>query len=154
MLEFYSTVHKHPNHKLTSSTSTFETTHQQQLPLNTYVIHKIFKPVHFSTKLKPLRIGPYKIIRHLSVVTYELLPQTGETFQTHSNHIFPNYPKKPIIVPHILNYQLLSPSLSNKPDSMSCKNHLSDTDITSPFSPQCDFNNNSPPNYEDPSPLS
>ena len=37
---------------------------------------------------------------------------------------------------------------------MSCKNHLSDTDITPLSSPQSDKNNNSPPNYEDPSPLS
>ena len=37
---------------------------------------------------------------------------------------------------------------------MSCKNHLPDTDITPPSSPQSDTNNNSPPNYEDPSPLS
>ena len=37
---------------------------------------------------------------------------------------------------------------------MSCKNHLSDTDIAPPSSPQSGTNNNSPPNYEDLSPLS
>ena len=56
MLEIYSTVHKHLNHRLT--TSTFETTHQKQRPLITFVIHKNFKPVHFSTKPTHLRIGP------------------------------------------------------------------------------------------------
>ena len=77
MVEIYSTVRKHLNHRLTSSTSTFETTLQKQLPLNTFVIHKNFKPVHFSNKLQSFRIGPYKVIRHLSDVTYELLSQSG-----------------------------------------------------------------------------
>ena len=89
MLEIYSTVHRHINHKLNSQRCTFETTHLKQLPLNTFVIHTNFKPVNFSKKLKPLRIGLYKILNHLSEVTYELLSQDGSTFQTHRNHIIP-----------------------------------------------------------------
>ena len=92
MLEIYSTVHRHLNHKLNSQSSTFETTHLKQLPLNTFVIHTNFKPVNFSKKLKPLQIGPYKILKQLSEVTYELLSQDGSTFQTHRNHILPYYP--------------------------------------------------------------
>ena len=65
MLQIYSTVNKHIHNKLTSHTSTFETTHQKQLPLNSFVIHRNFKSVQFSNKLKSLRIDPYKIIRHL-----------------------------------------------------------------------------------------
>ena len=99
MLVIYSTVHRHLNHKLNSQSSTFETTHLKQLPLNTFVIHTNFKPVNFSKKLKPLRIGPYKKLQHLSEVTYELLAQDGSTFQTHRNHILPYYPKEPIIFP-------------------------------------------------------
>ena len=95
MLEIYSTVHRHINHKLNSQSSTLETTHLKQLPLNTFVIHTNFKPVNFSKKLKPLRIGPYKTLKHLSEVTYELLSQDGSTFQTHRNHILPYYPKEP-----------------------------------------------------------
>ena len=104
MLEIYSTAHKLLNQRLTSSTSTFETTHQKQLPPNTFVIHKTFKPVHFSTKPKSLRIGPYKMIRHLSDVTYELLSQSGETSHTHRIQILPYYPKEPFIFPHITKY--------------------------------------------------
>ena len=116
MLEIYSTVHRHLNHKLNSQSSTFETTHLKQLPLNTFVIHTNFKPVNFSKKLKPLRIGPYKIPNHLSEVTYELLSQDGSTFQTHRNHILPYYPKEPIIFPYIKHYRS-TPSLINNPDT-------------------------------------
>ena len=116
MLEKYSTVHRHLKHKLNSQSSTFETTHLKQLPLNTFVIHTNFKPVNFSKKLKPLRIGPYKIIKHLSEVTYELLSQDGSTFQTHRNHIIPYYPKEPIIFPYIKHYHS-TPSLINNPDT-------------------------------------
>ena len=116
MLEIYSTVHRHSNHKLNSQISTFETTHLKQLPLNTFVIHTNFKPVNFSKKLKPLRIGPYKILKHLSEVTYELLSQDGSTFQTHRNHILPYYPKEPIIFPYIKHYHS-TPSLINNPDT-------------------------------------
>ena len=116
MLEIYSTVHRHLNHKLNSQSSTFETTHLKQLPLNTFVIHTKFKPVSFSKKLKPLRIGPYKILEHLSEVTYELLSQDGSTFQTHRNHILPYYPKEPIIFPYIKHYHS-TPSLINNPDT-------------------------------------
>ena len=140
MLETYSTVHKHLNYKLSSSTSTFETTHQKQLPLNTFVIHKNFKPVRFSNKLKPLRIDPYKIIRHLSAVTYELLSQTGEFFHTHRNHIFPYYPKEPVIFPYLQNYTLLS-------SSHFYYSHSSDEDHTPPASPQ-----HYTSNYEDMTP--
>ena len=97
MLEIYSTVHRHLNHKLNSQSPTFETTHLKQLPVNSSVTHTTFKPVNFSKKLKPLRIGPYKILNHLSEVTYELLSQDGSTFQTHRNHILQYYPKEPII---------------------------------------------------------
>ena len=106
MLEIYSTVHRHLNHKLNSQSSTFETTHLKQLPLNTFVIQTNFKPVNFSKKLKLLRIGPYKILNHLSEVTYEVLSQDGTTFQTHRNHILPYYPKEPIFF-HILNTTIL-----------------------------------------------
>ena len=118
MLEIYSTVHRHINHKLKSQSSTFETTHLKQLPLNTFVIHTNFKPVNFSKKLKPLRIGPYKIIKHLSEVAYELLSQDGSTFQTHRNHILPYYPKEPIIFPYIKQYHS-TPSLIKNPDTES-----------------------------------
>ena len=124
MLEVYSTVHRHLNHKLNSQSSTFETTHLKHLPLNIFVIHTNFTPVNFSKKHKPLRIGPYKILNHLSEVTYELLSQDGSTFQTHRNHILPYYPKEPIIFPYIKHYHS-TPSLINNPDTESYQDTFS-----------------------------
>ena len=124
MLEIYSTVHRHLNHKLNSQCSTFETTHIKQSPLNTFVIHTNFKPGNFSKKLKPLRIGPNKILNHLSEVTYELLSQDGPTFQTLRNHILPYYPKEPIIFRYIKHYHS-TPSLINNPDTESYKDTFS-----------------------------
>ena len=124
MLEIYSTVHRHLNHKLNSQSSTFETTHLKELPLNTFVIHTIFKPVNFSKKLKSIRIDPYKLLIHLSEVTYELLSQDISTFQTHRNHILPYYPKEPIIFPYIKHY-LSTPSLINNLDTEPYQNTFS-----------------------------
>ena len=95
MLENYSSVHRHFTNELNSQSSTFETTHLKQLPLDTFVIHTNFKPVKFSHKIKPLRLGPNKNLQHLSDVTYELMARDGSTFHIHGNHIFQNYPKEP-----------------------------------------------------------
>ena len=160
MLEIYSTVHRHINHKLNSQSSIFETTHLKQLPLNTFVIHANFKPVNFSKKLKPLRIGPYKILKQLSEVTYELLSQDGSTFQTHGNHNLPYYPKEPIIFPYIKHYHS-TPSLINNPDTDSYQDtfsqfssldlqHNSNSSQTPPSSKSKHFNSFPPsiPNYQ------
>ena len=125
MLQIYSTVHQHLTHKLNSSLINFHLTQDKALPVNTFVIHKNFKPVHFSAKLKPLRIGPYKIVRHLSDVTYELLAQDGSLFHTHRNHLVPYYPKEPLLFHHITQYQNLSPSSSPPPSSL-----INNPDIT------------------------
>ena len=109
MLQIYSTVHRHITNKLTSSNDNLALTQQKALPIHTFVLHKNFKPVDFSTKLKPLRIGPYKIQRHLSDVTYELLSQDGSLFHTHRNHIIPYYPKEPLLFHIIQQYQNLAP---------------------------------------------
>ena len=97
MLQIYSKVHRHINRKLASSTSIPES-EQKQLPVGSYVIHKNCKPVHFSDKLKDLRVGPFKITGHPSIVTYELLAKDGQTFSTHRNHLIPFYPKEPFIL--------------------------------------------------------
>ena len=67
-----------------------------------------FTHVHFSDKLKPLRIGPYKIIDRLSDVTYELLAQDGSTLHVHRNQLIPYYPKEPIIYPHLRSFMRFS----------------------------------------------
>ena len=62
--------------------ATWKTFRQLQLGLKQNFTH-----VHFSDKLKPLRIGPYKIIDSLSDVTYELPAQDGSTIHNHRNHL-------------------------------------------------------------------
>ena len=45
------------------------------VPIGTFDLKRNFPHIQFSDELKPLRIGPYKILDRLSDVTYELLPQ-------------------------------------------------------------------------------
>ena len=70
-------------------------------PLGTFVLKRNFTHVHFSDELKPLRIGPYKILARLSDVTYELLSQDGTTFHIHQDHLIPYYPKEPLLYPQL-----------------------------------------------------
>ena len=67
-----------------------------------------FAHVHFSGKIKPLRIGPNKIIDRLSDVTYELLSQDGSTIHVHRNHLYPYYPKEPLLYPHLRSFMHFS----------------------------------------------
>ena len=64
--------------------------------------------MNFSDKLKPLRIGPYKIIDRLSDVTYELLAQDGSTKHVHRNHLIPYYPEEPLLYPHLRSFMRFS----------------------------------------------
>ena len=68
------------------------------------VLKRNFTHVHFSDKLKPLRIGPYKIIDRLLDVTYELLAQDGSTIHVHRNHLIQYYPKEPLLYPHLRSF--------------------------------------------------
>ena len=69
--------------------------------------------MHFSEKLKPLRIGPYKILDRLSLdVTYELSSQDGSTFHIHRNHLVPYYPKEPLLYPHFRGFMRFSDSIN------------------------------------------
>ena len=67
-----------------------------------------FTHVHFSDKLKPLRIRPYEIIDRLSDVTYELLAQDGSTVHVQRNHFIPYYPKEPLLDPHLRRFMRFS----------------------------------------------
>ena len=69
-----------------------------------------FTHVQFSDKLKPLRIGPYKIIDRISDVTYELLSQDGSTVHVHCNHLNPYCPNEPLLYPHLRNFMRFSDS--------------------------------------------
>ena len=56
--------------------------------------------------MKPLRIGPLKIINKLSDITYEIVNQEGYTSHIQRNHLVPYHPKEPIIFPFIQQYNL------------------------------------------------
>ena len=74
MLQIYSTVYENTLQKINSHEYITKTYHEgKPLPTGTFVLKGNFTHVHFSDKLKPLRIGPYKIIDRLSDVTYEFL---------------------------------------------------------------------------------
>ena len=84
MLQFYSIVHAYTLKKLNSQAYITKTYHEGQLlPLGTFVLKRNFTRVHFSDKLKLIRIGPNKILDRLSEVTYKLLSQNGNTFHIH-----------------------------------------------------------------------
>ena len=69
-------------------------------PLNSFVLPRTFRAVHFSDKLKQLRNGPFKMLNHLKDVTNELLAKHDYTFQWHSNNPIPSYPPEPVIFSH------------------------------------------------------
>ena len=93
--------------KENNSFAYFNKTYNNPRPLDigTFVLKRNFFHVHFSDKLKPLRIGPFKIINKISDVTYEIPNQDCYTSHIHGNHFVPYYPKEPIIFPFIQNHK-------------------------------------------------
>ena len=111
MLKIYSTVYENTLRKINSHAYIIKTYHEgKPLSIGTFVLKRNFTHVHFSDKLKPLRIGPYKIIDRLSDVTYELLSQDGSTIHVHRNHFIPYYPKEPLLYPHLRSFMRFSDS--------------------------------------------
>ena len=109
MLQIYSTVYENTLRKINSHAYNTKTYHEgKPLPIGTFVLKRNFTHVHFSDKLKPLRIGPYKIFDRLSDVTYELLAQDGSTIHVHRNHLIPYYPKEPLSYPHLRSFMRFS----------------------------------------------
>ena len=109
MLQIYSTVYENSLRKINSHAYITKTYHEgKPLPIGTFGLKRNFTHVHFSDKLKPLRIGPYKIIDRLSDVTYELLAQDGSTIHVHRNHLIPYYPKEPLLYPHLRSFMRFS----------------------------------------------
>ena len=91
-----------------------------------------FLHVHFSDKLKPLRIGPFKIINKISDITYEIVNQDGYTSHIQRNHLVPYYPKEPIIFPFIQQYN---------PHSNVDDNDYNDSNTNEPMKPFNSFSN-------------
>ena len=104
-MQIYHTVYENTK-KTISSFAYFNKTYNNPRPLDigTFVLKGNFLHVHFSDKLKPLRIGPFKIKNKISDITYEIVNQDGYTSQIQRNHLVPYYPKKTSIFPFIKHY--------------------------------------------------
>ena len=110
MLQRYSTVIENILKKINSHAFITKTYHEGKPLLGTFVLKRSFSHVHFPDLLKPLRIGPYKILDRLSDVTYELLSQDGSTLHVHRNHLIPYCPKEPFLNPHLRSFMRFSDS--------------------------------------------
>ena len=109
MLQTYSTVYENTLRKINSHAYIKKSYHEgKPLPIGTFVLKRNFTHVHFSDNLKPLRIGPYKIIDRLSDVTYEFFSQDGSTVHVHRNHLIPYYLKEPLLYPHLRSFMRFS----------------------------------------------
>ena len=97
------------------------------LDIGTFVLKRSFLHVHFSDKLKPLRIGPFQIINKMFDITYEIVNQDGYTSHIYRNHLVPYYPKEPLIFLFIQNYN--PHSFDNNTDN----NKSSINDSINPF---------------------
>ena len=106
MIQIYQTVYENTKRQI-NSFAYFNKTYNNPRPLyiSTFVLKRNFLHVHFSEKLKPLRIGPFKITNKISDIIYEIVSQDGYTSHIHRNHLVPYYPKKPIIFPFIQQYK-------------------------------------------------
>ena len=98
MFQLYHTVYEKTKRKI-NSYAYFNRTYHNPRPLDigTFVLKRNFLHVLFSDKLKPLRIGPFKIIDKFSAITYEIVNQDGYTSHIQRNHLILYYPKEPII---------------------------------------------------------
>ena len=172
MLQICSTVFYYTLKKLNSQAYITKPYHEgKPLPIGTFVLKRRFAHVHFSDKLKPLRIGPNKTFDRLSGVTYELLAQDGSTLHVHRNHLIPYYSKEPLLYPHLRNFMRFSDSINldipepikyansdsspfNSDESLSDDTPSSDNDQTlSPnnFSSHTSSNTNPPRQIDPPS---
>ena len=86
--------------------------------------------------MKPLRIGPFKIINKISDITYEIVNQDGYTSHIHRNLLIPYYPKETINFPFLQQYNphFFNDNYSNINDQIinSDENQFSDEDQFSP----------------------
>ena len=128
MIQIYHTVYENTKRKINSFAYLNKTyNNPRPLDIGTFVLKRNFLHVHFSDKLKPLRIGPFKININISDITYEIVNQDGYTSHIHRNHLVTYYPKEPLIVPFIQNYN--PHSFDNNTDN----NNSSTKDSINPF---------------------
>ena len=102
LIQIYHTVYENTKRKIISFAYFNKTYNNSRLlDIGTFVLKRNFLYVHFSDKLKPLRIGPFKIIKKIFDIAYEIVNQDGYTSHIHRNNLVPYYPKEPIIFPFI-----------------------------------------------------
>ena len=122
IIQIYSTAYYYNLKKLNSYAYITKTYHEgKPQPFGTFVLKRHSAHVHFSDKLKPLRISPYKILDRLSDVTYELLLLDGSTLHVQRNHLIPYYPKEPLLYPHLrhfLRFSVLAPVITRQRKSI------------------------------------
>ena len=118
-LHICSTVYENTLKKVNSKAYIIKTYHgtkqkEKPLPISTFVLKRNFLHVHFSDKLKPLRIGPYKVLDRLFDVTYEFLPKLIY-ITCSSNHLILYYPKEPLVhIKFLTDYLTLHTKFSHK----------------------------------------
>ena len=124
IIQIYHTVYENTKRKITSF-AYFNKTYNNPRPLDigTFVLKRNSLHVHFSDKLKPLRIGPFKISNKISDITYEIVHQDGYTSHIHRNHLVPYYPKVPIIFPFLQQYN----PYSNNDDNDNNASNINDS---------------------------
>ena len=123
IMQIYHTVYENTKGNF-NSMAYFNKTYNnpRSLDIGTFVLKRNFLHIHFSEKLKPLRIGPFKIMNKFSDITYEIVNQDGYTSHIHRNHLVPYYPKEPII------FLFLQ---QNNPHSID--NKYNDSDLNAPL---------------------
>ena len=128
MIQSYYTVYENTKRKIVSF-AYFNKTYNnpRSLDIGTFVLKRFFLQVHFSDKLKPLSYGPYKTIKKVSDITYEIVNQDGYASHILGNLLVPYYPKEPLIFPFIQNYN--PHSFDNNTDN----NNSSTKDSINPF---------------------
>ena len=123
MMQIYHTVYENTKRKIISMAYFNKTYHNPRpLDIGTFVLKRNFLHVHFSEKLKPLRIGPFKIINKISDIINEIVNQDGYTSHIQRNHLVPYYPKEPIVFPFLQQY---NPHSKN--------NNYNDSDLNDPI---------------------
>ena len=105
MIQIYHKVNENTKRK-NISFAYFNETYYNPRPIDigTFVLRRKYLHVNFSDKLKPLRIGPFKINNKISDITYEIVNQDDYTSHIHRNHLVPYYPEEPISFPFIQQY--------------------------------------------------
>ena len=117
----------------------------RSLDIGTFVLKGNCLHVHFSEKLKPLRIGPFNIMKKISDITYEIVNQDGYTSHINRSHLVPYYPKEPIIFPFLQQYN--PHSIDNNYDDSDLNDPLQSFDFLSDEEQSIDDNQSTHSNF-------